>query len=72
MSDNSALIAENKQLRTDIEHLLSILDFHVEATGEGLDQDDACMVAQIRASPGRTGTDAAMMAGFDLLNSENS
>lgn len=64
----ASMRAENKQLRTDIEHLLAILDHVTESTGEALDPDDACMVAQIRASPGRTGTDEAMIAGFDAIN----
>lgn len=55
VSATDAVEAERRKFekaRTDIQHLLAIIDFTAEATGEGPDDADAQMVADIRADYG--------------------
>lgn len=55
VSATDAVEAERRKFakaRTDIQHLLAIIDFTAEATGEGPDDADAQMIADIRADYG--------------------
>lgn len=41
-----------EQAKIDIRHLIGIIDYLIEATGEGLPMSESQMVADIRASIG--------------------
>ena len=49
-----------EKLKLDIEHLLAIIDYMAECTGEGPEGEDAVLVEQIRRWPG---TDMPVFAG---------